>query len=60
MLSLLRALVQSLVRELRSCKLRGEAKKEKKKKKKRIRNHHKSLSQDLILILCINLLWVEL
>ena len=34
MLSLLRALVQSLVRELRSCKLRGEAKNEGKKKKK--------------------------
>ena len=34
MLSLLRALVQSLVRELRSCKLHGEAKKEKKKKNK--------------------------
>ena len=59
MLSLLRAPVQALVRELRSCKLRGEAKKER-KKKKRIRNHQKSLSQDLILILCINLLWVEL
>ena len=34
MLSLLRALVQSLVRELRSCKVHGEAKKEEKKKNK--------------------------